>query len=137
MPAPIAPEAPPRLSTTIGVPRLCWSWGCTTRATWSVMPPGGNGTIRRIGCTGQACAAHCADQPSSIARTTRAIVAIADLHWRKPEQILHRLCAAARERVSSPLPDRHTTGDQNMAETPTFGRYAEIPYDKMTPEQQD
>ncbi|MGH7093336.1 MAG: hypothetical protein ACREFB_07370, partial [Stellaceae bacterium] len=25
----------------------------------------------------------------------------------------------------------------NMAETPTFGRYAEIPYDQMTPEQQD
>ena len=24
-----------------------------------------------------------------------------------------------------------------MAETPTFGRYAEIPYDKMTPEQQE
>lgn len=24
-----------------------------------------------------------------------------------------------------------------MAETPTFGRYAEIPFDKMTPEQQD
>ena len=24
-----------------------------------------------------------------------------------------------------------------MAETPTFGRYAEIPYDKMTPEQKD
>ena len=24
-----------------------------------------------------------------------------------------------------------------MAEKPTFGRYAEIPYDKMTPEQQD
>ena len=24
-----------------------------------------------------------------------------------------------------------------MADTPTFGRYAEIPYDKMTPEQQD
>jgi 4-carboxymuconolactone decarboxylase len=24
-----------------------------------------------------------------------------------------------------------------MAETPTFGRYAEIPYDEMTPEQQD
>ncbi len=23
-----------------------------------------------------------------------------------------------------------------MPETPTFGRYAEIPYDKMTPEQQ-
>jgi len=24
-----------------------------------------------------------------------------------------------------------------MAETPTFGRYAEVPFDKMTPEQQD
>ena len=24
-----------------------------------------------------------------------------------------------------------------MPETPTFGRYAEIPYDQMTPEQQD
>jgi 4-carboxymuconolactone decarboxylase len=24
-----------------------------------------------------------------------------------------------------------------MPETPTFGRYAEIPYDKMTPEQQE
>jgi len=27
-------------------------------------------------------------------------------------------------------------GDAAMAETPTFGRYAEIPYDQMTPEQQ-
>src|SRR5713226_1687523 len=26
---------------------------------------------------------------------------------------------------------------QKMPETPTFGRYAEIPYDQMTPEQQD
>jgi len=24
-----------------------------------------------------------------------------------------------------------------MPETPTFGRYAEIPYDQMTPEQQE
>ena len=24
-----------------------------------------------------------------------------------------------------------------MPETPTFGRYAEIPYDRMTPEQQE
>ena len=24
-----------------------------------------------------------------------------------------------------------------MPETPTFGRYAEIPYDEMTPEQQE
>ena len=28
-----------------------------------------------------------------------------------------------------------STGDSPMADTPTFGRYAEIPYDQMTPEQ--
>src|ERR1700756_4283328 len=30
-----------------------------------------------------------------------------------------------------------STGDCPMSDTPTFGRYAEIPYDQMTPEQQD
>jgi hypothetical protein len=28
-------------------------------------------------------------------------------------------------------------GKSEMPETPTFGRYAEIPYDEMTPEQQE
>src|SRR5260370_25478261 len=28
-------------------------------------------------------------------------------------------------------------GNRPMPETPTFGRYAEIPYDQMTPEQQE
>src|SRR5438132_5460739 len=28
-------------------------------------------------------------------------------------------------------------GNRPMAETPTFGRYAEIPYEQMTPEQQE
>jgi len=28
-------------------------------------------------------------------------------------------------------------GDTNMADTPTFGRYAEIPYDEMTPAQKE
>jgi 4-carboxymuconolactone decarboxylase len=32
---------------------------------------------------------------------------------------------------------KHTLKEASMAETPTFGRYAEIPYDKMTPEQQE
>ena len=27
--------------------------------------------------------------------------------------------------------------DPNTPDAPTFGRYAEIPYDRMTPEQQD
>src|ERR1700687_2598023 len=35
------------------------------------------------------------------------------------------------ERQSNPLEE------PQMADTPTFGRYAEIPYDQMTPEQQD
>jgi 4-carboxymuconolactone decarboxylase len=40
------------------------------------------------------------------------------------------------------VPARHNAADQEtrreapMTETPTFGRYAELPYDKMTPEQQ-
>src|SRR5580704_9404819 len=28
-------------------------------------------------------------------------------------------------------------GNRPMPDTPTFGRYAEIPYDRMTPEQQE
>jgi 4-carboxymuconolactone decarboxylase len=31
---------------------------------------------------------------------------------------------------------QHTAEEPPMSDTPTFGRYAEIPYDKMTPEQQ-
>src|SRR5579885_3503956 len=34
---------------------------------------------------------------------------------------------------TAPTPGRR----RKMAETPTFGRYAEIPYDQMTPEQQE
>jgi hypothetical protein len=33
--------------------------------------------------------------------------------------------------------ERFSTGDCPMADTPTFGCYAEIPYNQMTPEQQD
>jgi 4-carboxymuconolactone decarboxylase len=32
---------------------------------------------------------------------------------------------------------RHQQEDRPMPETPTFGRYAEIPFDRMTPEQQE
>src|SRR5213080_2391009 len=34
-------------------------------------------------------------------------------------------------------PPRASARERAMAETPTFGRYAEIPYDEMTPEQQE
>ena len=43
--------------------------------------------------------------------------------------------------VAGPSPDacakQRQEGNRLMSETPTFGRYAEIPYDKMTPEQQE
>ena len=44
------------------------------------------------------------------------------------------LFLAARGRIGG----RFTSeGRPGMPETPTFGRYAEIPYDEMTPEQQE
>jgi 4-carboxymuconolactone decarboxylase len=43
--------------------------------------------------------------------------------------------AKAREKVSSP--DWSQAEETAMAQTPTYGRYAEIPYDDMTPEQQE
>src|SRR5688572_17144712 len=49
MPEPIEPEAPPRLSTTTDTPSDCCRWGCSSRATWSVVAPGGKGTMIRIG----------------------------------------------------------------------------------------
>src|SRR6516162_4151442 len=49
---PIAPPAPARFSMTIVVLRSAWSSGWTRRAIWSVVPPGGNGTMNRIGLAG-------------------------------------------------------------------------------------
>jgi 4-carboxymuconolactone decarboxylase len=37
---------------------------------------------------------------------------------------------------TSPPTDNNQEETQAMADTPTFGRYAEIPYDRMSPEQQ-
>jgi 4-carboxymuconolactone decarboxylase len=43
--------------------------------------------------------------------------------------------------VAEPSPDASVKTDSKggklMSETPTFGRYAEVPYDRMTPEQQE
>ncbi len=44
--------APPRLSSTICCPRRCDKAGWIVRETMSVPPPGGNGTITRIGRSG-------------------------------------------------------------------------------------
>src|SRR5258706_13553798 len=54
----IAVLAPPRLSTTTDWPRYSPSFGASTRATMSLVPPGGKPTRKRIGFEGKgACAA--------------------------------------------------------------------------------
>ena len=49
---------------------------------------------------------------------------------------LHSLRHRA-ERKSMLWPAGERPKEPAMPETPTFGRYAEIPYDHMTPEQQE
>ena len=54
---PMAPEAPPLFSTTTGWPSSAASGGAITRANMSVVPPGGQAIINRIGRLGHgACA---------------------------------------------------------------------------------
>src|SRR5690242_10428821 len=65
---PTLPPAPPRFSTTAGCPRRSASLLDTMRVTTSAGPPGGNGTIQRIGFEGQPPAdCACAKGPASIA----------------------------------------------------------------------
>ena len=51
---PMEPEAPTRLSSTMGCPRACCMWGWSRREIWSTVPPVGKGTIHLIGWLGQA-----------------------------------------------------------------------------------
>lgn len=51
---PSEPEAPVRFSTTTGTPNSAESLGCSSRDSASVLPPGGKGTMMRIGPFGQA-----------------------------------------------------------------------------------
>jgi len=53
---PMLPPAPARFSMTKGCPRISAIFGVTVRATMSVPPPGGNGTMTRIGFDGKFCA---------------------------------------------------------------------------------
>src|SRR5688572_12793786 len=50
------PLAPPRLSTTTCCPSCSVSFWLTIRARMSGEPPGGEGTMKRIGFVGYACA---------------------------------------------------------------------------------
>src|SRR5262245_53492647 len=51
----MVPPAPPRFSTTSGWPSGFSSFCARMRATMSVDPPGGKGTMTRIGLAGQLC----------------------------------------------------------------------------------
>src|SRR6185436_15012028 len=53
---PAAPDAPGLFSMMMLAPSRCCSPVCTSRASASVEPPGGNGTMKRIGPLGQFCA---------------------------------------------------------------------------------
>ena len=56
VPVPTMVLPPARLSTITGCRNDCESWSATARATTSVPPPAGYGTIHRIGRSGEACA---------------------------------------------------------------------------------
>src|SRR5215831_15736302 len=71
---PTLPPAPPRFSTTFGWPVRSASLEDTMRVTTSAGPPGGNGTIQRIGFDGHADCAR-ADCASSAAQNTRRALA--------------------------------------------------------------
>src|SRR5688500_11435018 len=66
--------APPRLSTTSGWPSTLSISFAMALALASVAPPGGNGTIRRIGRVGHAC---CAAASAAITAAEAASAAIA------------------------------------------------------------
>src|SRR5215831_15919306 len=75
---PTLPPAPPRFSTTFGWPVCSASLEDTMRVTTSAGPPGGKGTIQRIGFDGNDCAcAACASSAAQkkIAAFIAAIVA--------------------------------------------------------------
>src|SRR5687768_217319 len=74
---PIRPLAPPRLSTTTGWPQPSESFCATVREMMSVPPPGGNGTMRRTGRLGYACAAVSEAALSSAIESTPASTASA------------------------------------------------------------
>src|SRR5712691_5289124 len=70
------PPAPSLFSTTTGWPRLAGRRSANRRAKTSLEPPGGNGTMKRIGRLGQVSCARPAPAcaPSTAASATKAHV---------------------------------------------------------------
>src|SRR5262245_59792776 len=67
------PLAPGLFSTTTGWPNLARSPSATSRAERSVMPAGGNGTIKRIGREGKDCAAAAVESTRESSRLARRL----------------------------------------------------------------
>ena len=75
---PVTPPAPPRLSMTTCCLRISDIRCPTTRAIRSFGPPGGNGTMSRIGFDGKSCADAAAETnttaPMQMRRSTALII---------------------------------------------------------------
>ena len=67
----MAPLAPGRFSATTGWPRRCVSQSAVMRASESVTPPGGKGTMTLTGFCGQFCAGQA---PETARRSKEEIV---------------------------------------------------------------
>src|SRR5690242_1842278 len=78
--APIAPPAPPRLSTTSGRPSSRAMPSAAMRPMMSVEPPGGNGMIKRSGFAGYDWAAASEKQQS--ARSANSLVMVSAIDRR-------------------------------------------------------
>jgi hypothetical protein len=105
--APIVPPAPPRFSITNCWPSICESLAVSGRATVSVPPPGGNGTITLTGLLGQSCAS--AGMPASIISANATRAAFVVFIWGRPEsrsKVQHnRAARAVATRGRGPLVD--------------------------------
>ena len=71
--APILPPAPPRFSTRKGWPSLSCNASASSRVTMSFDPPGGKGTTRRTGRSGQAACAR-AGKAMALASSPRRVI---------------------------------------------------------------
>src|SRR6266699_6227906 len=77
---PTLPPAPPRFSTIAGCPTRSASFADTRRVTTSAGPPGGNGTIQRIGFDGHAVCACTSVPANAIAAAKTAARCPAFMH---------------------------------------------------------
>src|SRR5690242_17066866 len=120
---PTLPPAPPRFSTTAGCPRRSASLLDTMRVTTSAGPPGGNGTIQRIGFEGQPPAdCACAKGPASSAAPAQT--AARNLAFMVPPQWSVRARPRYCRRFQAASPPAH---EGAPARNPKIQRAAEGP----------